>query len=62
MTSADDFIIQLLSDKGLVSADVISDARSQLEGEGVGVDVIDSRIIDLLVEKNTLVLKTLCMR
>ena len=51
MTSADDFIIQLLSDKGLVSADVISDARSQLEGEGVGVDVIDSRIIDLLVEK-----------
>ena len=51
MTSADDFIIQLLSDKGLVSADVISDARSQLEGEGVGVDVIDSRIIDLIVEK-----------
>lgn len=51
MTSADDFIIQLLSDKGLVSADVISGARSQLEGEGVGVDVIDSRIIDLLVEK-----------
>lgn len=51
MTSADDFIIQLLSDKGLVGADVISGARSQLEGEGVGVDVIDSRIIDLLVEK-----------
>lgn len=51
MTSADDFIVQLLSDKGLVSADVINDARSQLEGEGVGVDIIDSRIIDLLVEK-----------
>ncbi len=51
MTSADDFIVQQLSDKGLVSADVINDARAQLQGEGVGADVIDSRIIDLLVEK-----------
>ena len=51
MTSADDFIVQLLADKGLVGADAISEARSLLQGQGVGVEEIDSRIIDWLVDK-----------
>ncbi len=51
MTSADDFIVQLISDKGLVAGDIIETAKAQLQGEGVGPADIDSKLIDLLVEK-----------
>ena len=51
MTSADDFVLQLIQDKGLVSADVLNLGRQQLESEGVTSTDIDSRLIDLIVEK-----------
>lgn len=51
MTSADDFIVQLISDKGLVAGDIIETAKAQLQSEGVGPADIDSKLIDLLVEK-----------
>lgn len=54
MTSADDFIIQLISDKGLVSPETMSDAKAHLEGEGTPSDEMDSRLIDLLVDKKYL--------
>ena len=51
MTSADDFVLQLIEEKGLVGSDVISAAREQLESEGVNAADMDSRVIDLLIEK-----------
>lgn len=54
MTTADDFIVQLISDKGLVAKDILDNAKAQLQSDGVGVDEFDSKLIDLLVEKHYL--------
>lgn len=54
MTTADDFIVQLISDKGLVAKDILDTAKAQLQSDGVGVDEFDSKLIDLLVEKHYL--------
>ncbi|MFI3290457.1 MAG: ATPase, T2SS/T4P/T4SS family [Opitutales bacterium] len=52
MTSGDDFIIQLLEDNNLVEAEIISIGKAQLESEGVSDEDLDSKLIELLVEKN----------
>ena len=51
MTSADDFVLQLIQDKGLVPPDIVKLGREQLVSEGVSPSDIDSKLIDLLVEK-----------
>lgn len=51
MTSADDFVLQLIQDKGLVPPDIVKLGREQLVSEGVSSSDIDSKLIDLLVEK-----------
>ena len=51
MTSADDFVLQLIQDKGLVPPDVVKLGREQLVSEGVSPSDLDSKLIDLLVEK-----------
>lgn len=51
MTSADDFVLQLIQDKGLVPPDIVKLGREQLLSEGVSPSDIDSKLIDLLVEK-----------
>lgn len=51
MTSADDFVLQLIQDKGLVPPDIVKRGREQLVSEGVSPSDIDSKLIDLLVEK-----------
>ena len=51
MTSADDFVLQLIQDKGLLPPDVVKLGREQLVSEGVSPSDIDSKLIDLLVEK-----------
>lgn len=51
MTSADDFVLQIIEEKGLVSADIIEQLRTELTSEGVNAADIDSKIIDALVEK-----------
>ena len=52
MTSADDFVLQLLHEKGIVGEDIISVAKEQLRSEGVSSAELDSKAIDLLVEKH----------
>ncbi len=52
MTSADDFVLQLLHEKGIVGEDIISLAKEQLRSEGVSGTELDSKAIDLLVEKH----------
>lgn len=54
MTTADDFIVQLIGDKGLVDKEVLNTARTQLTSEGVGADMLDTKLIDLLIEKQYL--------
>ncbi len=51
MTSADDFVLQLIEEKGLVAADILNLGRQQLESEGVSSTEIDSKLIDLIVDK-----------
>lgn len=51
MTSADDFVLQLIQDKGLVPPDIIKLGREQLVSEGVPPTDIDSKLIDLIVDK-----------
>ena len=51
MTSADDFIVQLIEEKGLVAPDIISLGKEQLKSEGVNAAELDTKLIDLLVEK-----------
>lgn len=51
MTSADDFVLRLIQDKGLVPPDIVKLGREQLVSEGVSPSDIDSKLIDLLVEK-----------
>lgn len=51
MTSADDFVLQIIEEKGLVSADIIAAIRDELTAAGVSAADIDSKIIDTLVDK-----------
>ena len=51
MTSADDFVLQLMEEKSLVPSDVISQERDRLMAEGANLADIDSLLIDALVEK-----------
>ncbi len=51
MTSADDFVLQLMEEKSLVAPDVISHERERLLSEGANLAEIDSLIIDALIEK-----------
>lgn len=51
MTSADDFVLQLMEEKGLVSADIISQCREELLSQGTTSADVDSKLIDLLVER-----------
>lgn len=51
MTSADDFVLQLIEGKGLVGKDVITAERKALEERDVPLSEQDSKIIDALVEK-----------
>ncbi len=51
MTSDDTFVLQLVEEKGLVPADIIKLGREQLVSEGVNAADLDSKLIDLLVEK-----------
>ena len=51
MPSADDFVLQLIQDKGLVPPDIIKLGREQLVSEGVPPTDIDSKLIDLIVDK-----------
>ncbi|MFR6033587.1 MAG: hypothetical protein ACLUKN_10690 [Bacilli bacterium] len=51
MTSADDFVLQSIEEKGLVSADIIAAIRDELTAAGVSAADIDSKIIDTLVDK-----------
>lgn len=53
MTSADDFVLQLIQDKQLVEPDVVATARTQLESEGK-TDHLDTATLQLLIEKNYL--------
>ncbi|MGF1485250.1 MAG: type II secretion system ATPase GspE [Opitutales bacterium] len=53
MTSADDFVLQLIEDSGLVDAEHLATARSQVENDGEAENV-ESQVIDLLVEKGYL--------
>ena len=51
MTSADDFVLQLMEEKGLVPADVIANAREELLAKDATTADVDGKIIDLLVER-----------
>ncbi len=51
MTSADDFVLQLIEEKGLVGGEVIAAERKVLEENGVPLSEQDSKIIDVLVDK-----------
>ncbi len=51
MTSADDFVLQIIEEKGLVTADVIAAIRGELTAAGVSAADIDTKIIETLVEK-----------
>ncbi len=51
MTSADDFVLQIIEEKGLVSAEIIAAIRDELTAAGVSAADIDSKIIDTLVDK-----------
>ncbi|MFP4166079.1 MAG: GspE/PulE family protein [Opitutales bacterium] len=48
MTSADEFVLQLLTDQGIVDTDVIENARAKAAEQGVEGDV-DSAALDTLV-------------
>ena len=50
MISADDFVLQLIQDRGLVSPDTVGLAKDQLIAEGV-TDNLDTQALDLLVDR-----------
>ncbi len=52
MTSADDFVLQLMQEHNLVASDIVSVAKEQLSSEGVSSLELDSKAIELLVEKH----------
>ncbi|MBO6103177.1 MAG: Flp pilus assembly complex ATPase component TadA [Opitutales bacterium] len=51
MTSADDFIIQLIQDKKLVSAGALQSAKAELQSAQTPPEELDTKTIDLLVER-----------
>ena len=53
MTSADDFVLQLLQDKGIVNARAVASARSQLK-PGTAPDQEPTAILDALVAANNI--------
>lgn len=53
MTSADDFVLQLLQDKGLVTAEAVASARGQVKSDTPS-DQIDSGALAILFENNAL--------
>lgn len=53
MTSADEFVLQLLIDKGIVEADAVEDAKSKA-AEDENVTEIESAAIDILVANHTI--------
>ena len=52
MTSADDFVLQLLTDKQIVTAEAVEDARSKAAGEGAEGDA-DTAALEKLVAEGT---------
>ena len=52
MTSADEFVLQLLIDKGIVDSAVIDDARAKVDEQG-GDGNPDTETLDLLVSEHT---------
>ena len=53
MTSADDFVLQLLQDKGIVTARTVASARGQIK-PGTPPEQEPSAILDVLVEANNI--------
>ena len=53
MTSADDFVLQLLQDKGLVTAEAVASARHQVKPETPS-DKVDAAILEVLIESNNI--------
>jgi len=51
MTSADDFVLQLIEEKSLVPQEAIKQERERLLAEGATLADIDSLVIDALVDK-----------
>lgn len=51
MTSADDFVLQLIEEKGLVGSDVIATERAALVEKNIPLSEQDSKLIDALVDK-----------
>ena len=53
MTSADDFVLQLLQDKGLVDAEAVASARHQVKPE-TPADQVDASTIEVLIESHNI--------
>jgi len=53
VTSADDFVLQLLQDKGLVTAEAVASARHQVKPETPS-DKVDAAILEVLIESNNI--------
>ena len=51
MTSADDFVLQLIEEKSLVPQEAIKQERERLLAEGATLADVDSLVIDALVDK-----------
>jgi type IV pilus assembly protein PilB len=49
VTSADDFVLQLIQDKGLVKAEAVASARQKVKADTPS-DQVDSAILDILVQ------------
>lgn len=53
MTSADDFVLQLLQDRGIVTADAVASVREHLKPD-LPSDQVDTAIIDALINNHNL--------
>lgn len=53
MTSADEFVLQILIDKAVIASDVMESARAQVEGAGFEGD-LDTAVLEHLVAANEL--------
>jgi len=51
VTSADDFVLQLIQDKGLVTAEAVASARHQVKPDTPS-DKVDSSVLEMLIESN----------
>ena len=54
MTTADDFVLQVLQDRGLVGSDVVDTARDEAASRQPAPDNLDTATLDLLVERGYL--------